>query len=93
MANIFVNLEKGIEVAAADVLKFLTQSQAIAAKMQPGVVAALGVLLGATETALTALGQASATPLNIELDVQTVNDIRVIWPDVVSFASALGIKL
>ncbi len=93
MANILVNVEHGIEVAATDVLNFLTHSQSLAAKLEPGVVAALGVLLGATETALTSVSAAAATPLNIPLDIQTIADLRAVWPDVVSFASALGIKL
>lgn len=93
MANILVNLEQGIEVAATDVLKFLTQSETLVTKTEPGVVAALGVLLGATETAITALGQATASPLNIALDAQTVADLRAVWPAVVAFATSLGIKL
>lgn len=93
MANILVNLEHGIEVAAVDVLKFLTSSQAVATKLEPGVIAALGVLLGATETALASLNQSASTPLNIALDAETIIDLRAVWPAVVSFAQALGIKL
>ncbi len=93
MANILINIEHGIEVAADDVLKFLTSVQAVSTKASPGVIAALGVLLGAAETALNALSAAAATPLDISLDAETVTDLRAIWPDVVSFAGALGIKL
>ncbi len=93
MASILVNLEHGIEVAATDVLKFLTNSQVVATKLEPGVIAALGVLLGATETALSSLSQAAVTPLNITLDVETITDIRAVWPAVVEFAQAIGIKL
>jgi hypothetical protein len=93
MANILVNLEHGIEVGASDVLKFLTNTEAVISKAEPGVVAALGVLLGATETALQSLSQASATPLNIVLDSATLKDIESVWPAVVSFAGTLGIKL
>ena len=93
MANILVNLEHGVEVGATDFLKFLTTTQAIATKMEPGVLAALGVLFGATETALTAVSQSAATPLNIALDVETVNDLRAVWPAVVGFAQSLGIKV
>jgi hypothetical protein len=93
MANILINIEHGIEVAADDVLKFLTNAQSISTKAGPGVIAALGVLLGATETALNALSSAVAAPLNITLDVQTITDLRAVWPDVVSFAEVLGIKL
>ena len=93
MASILVNLEHGIEVAATDVLKFLTNSQVVATKLEPGVIAALGVLLGATETALSSLSQAAVTPLNITLDVETITDIRAVWPAVVEFAQAIGINL
>ena len=93
MANILVNFEQGIEVAATDVLKFLTQSQSVMTKMEPGVIAALGVLLGATANALASLNAAAATPINVQLDIQTVTDLEAVWPDVVSFAKALGIKL
>jgi hypothetical protein len=93
MANILVNIEHGIEVAAGDVLKFLTNAEAVSKKAGPGVIAALGVLLGATETALNALTTAAAAPLNITLDAETITDLRAVWPDVVSFAEALGIKL
>jgi hypothetical protein len=93
MASIFVNLEHGIEVAATDVLKFLTNSQSLAEKIEPGVIAALGVLLGATETALTAVSSSATEPFNISLDLQTLTDLKAVWPAVVSFAQALGIKL
>jgi hypothetical protein len=93
MANILVNLEHGIEVGASDVLKFLTNTEAVISKAEPGVVAALGVLLGATETALQSLSQTSANPLSIVLDAATLKDIEAVWPAVISFAGTLGIKL
>ena len=93
MASILVNVEHGVEVAATDVLKFLTFVQTVSAKLEPGAVAALGVLLGATELALTATKAAAAAPLNIPVDLETVEDLRAVWPAVVAFAQALGIKL
>ncbi len=93
MANILVNLEHGIEVGATDVLKFLTSTEAVISKAEPGVVAALGVLLGATETALQGLSQASANPLNIVLDAATLKNIEAVWPAMVIFATSIGIKL
>ncbi len=93
MANILVSVEKGIEVAAADVLKFLTTSQSAALKLEPGVLAALGVLLGATETAVASVSQAAATPVNITLDITTIHEIQAIWPAMKAFAESLGIKL
>lgn len=93
MASIFVNMEHGIEVAATDVLKFLTNSQSLATKLEPGVIAALGVLMGATETALADVTAVVQQPLNISLDIETVSNLKAVWPAVVSFAQALGIKL
>ena len=93
MAGILVDIEHGVEVAAADMLKFLMQSQAAAVKMEPGVLAAFAVLLGAMQTALTAVGESASTPLNITLDAQTAVDLRAIWPAVEKFAAALGVKL
>ena len=57
------------------------------------MVAALGVLLGATETALESINQAAATPLYIKSGVETIGDIRAVWPAVVAFAQSLDIKL
>jgi hypothetical protein len=93
MANILVNFEQGIEVAAGDVLKFITQSQAVMTKIEPGVIASLGVLLGATSTALGAVSASAASPVNVQLDAQTVSDVRQVWPALEAFAKSLGIKL
>ncbi len=92
MANILVSLEHGIEVGAADVLRFLTVAQATTTRLEPGVIAALGVLLGSLEKTMTDLSQAAASPLNVTLDAATVNDLRVVWPKIAAFAGSLGIK-
>ncbi len=93
MANILVSFEQGIEVAATDVLKFITQSQSVMAKIEPGVIASLGVLLGATSAALSAVSASAASPINIQMDAQTVTDIREVWPALEMFCKSLGIKL
>ena len=93
MANIIVSVEHGVEVAAADVLRFLTGAQSLATKLEPGVVAALGVLFGEVEKTLTDVSLVAASPLNISLDIATVNDLKAVWPAVQTFAQALGIKL
>ena len=92
MANILVSLEHGIEVGAADVLRFLTTAQTTTTRLEPSVIAALGVLLGTLEKSMTDLGQAVSAPLNVTLDVATLKDLRAVWPAVVSFAGSLGIK-
>ncbi len=93
MANIFINVEHGIQVAATDILKFVAHSQVGVARLEPEVIAALGVLLGATGVAMTAVNQAAVAPMNIALDVETITDLRAIWPAMVKFAESLGIKL
>jgi hypothetical protein len=92
MANILLNLEHGVEVGAADVLRFLTAAQSTATKLEPGVIAAFGVLLGTLEKTMTDLSQAAASPLNISLDATTVGDLRAVWPQVAAFSASLGIK-
>jgi hypothetical protein len=92
MANILVSLEHGIEVGAADVLRFLTAAQSTQTKLEPGVIAALGVILGTVEKAVTDVSHAAASPLSVTLDAATVNDLRAIWPAVAAFAGSLGLK-
>jgi len=91
MANILVNVEKGIEVAATDVLKWLGKAHnAITAA--PAVIAALATLVTAVERPLADLSVAAANPLNIALDIQTAQDLKAVWPDVKSFLETLGVK-
>jgi hypothetical protein len=91
MANILVNIEKGIEIGAEDVLKWLTGANK-ALHAAPEVVAALATLIGAFEKPLADISGAAANPLNIALDIQTVNDLKATWPSVKEFLSSLGIK-
>lgn len=93
MANILVNIEKGVEVGAGDLLKFMSgaQSKLTAA---PQVIAALGVVLGAVNAAVvSAEGAAASSGLNIALDEATLAEIKALWPDVVKFLATLGIKV
>jgi len=91
MANILVNIEKGIEIGAEDVLKWLGKAHGVIAAA-PGVVAALATLVTAVEKPLAELAGAAADPLNIALDFQTATDLKAIWPDVKKFLEALGVK-
>jgi hypothetical protein len=91
MANILVNIEKGIEIAAEDALKWLTGADK-AMHAAPEVVAALATLVGAVERPLSELAGAAANPLNIPLDLQTVTDLKAVWPDVKTFLGSLGVK-
>jgi hypothetical protein len=69
MANILVNIEKGIEIGAEDALKWLSGANK-AMQATPAVVAALATLVGAIEKPLAELAGAAANPMNIPLDVQ-----------------------
>lgn len=91
MANILVNIEKGIEIGAEDVLKWLTGANK-ALSAAPAVIAALATLVGAVEKPMAELAGAAANPLNIALDVQTVTDLKAAWPDVKKFLGTLGVK-
>jgi len=93
VANIFVNIEKGIEIAADDALKFITGAQTKLGAA-PSVVASLGTLLGAVESGIKS-GQVAATQggMNIQLDEQVVVSLQQVWPDVVAFAKTLGINI
>ena len=91
MANILVNIEKGIEIGAEDVLKWLTGANK-ALKAAPQVVAALATLIAAVEKPMAELAGAASNPLNIALDIQTARDLKAVWPDVKAFLVTLGVK-
>ena len=91
MANILVNVEKGIEIAAGDVLKWLGKAQT-ALHAAPAVVAALATLVTAVDKPLIELSGVAANPLNIPLDIQTATDLKAVWPEVKAFLATLGVK-
>jgi len=91
MANILVNIEKGIEIAAEDALKWLGKAQT-ALKATPAVIAALATVVTALDKPLLDLSAAAANPLNIPMDIQTAVDLKAVWPDVKAFLATLGVK-
>ena len=91
MANILVNIEKGIEIAAEDVLKWLTGANKVL-RAAPEVIAALATLISALEKPIADVAVASQTPLNIALDMQTVRDLKATWPAIRQFMGTLGVK-
>jgi len=91
MANILVSIEKGIEIAAEDALKWLGKAHG-ALNAAPAVIAALATLATTIEKPLVELSGAASNPLNIALDIQTAKDLKAVWPDVKSFLQTLGIK-
>jgi hypothetical protein len=93
MANILLGIEHGVEVAAEDVLKFVSGAVVASNKTQPGAVAGLGVLLGTVAKTLGDVNGVVANPLNFALDAATVQDLKAVWPAIVQFAGSIGIKL
>ena len=91
MANILVNIEKGIEIGAEDALKWLTGADK-ALHAAPAVIAALAILVGAMEKPLAELAGAAANPLNIPLDIEAAADLKAAWPEVKLFLNSLGVK-
>jgi hypothetical protein len=92
MANILVSIEKGIEVGAEDVLKWLVGAGK-ALHAAPAAIAALATLAAALEKPLAELAGAAANPLNIPLDIQTAHDLKAAWPEVKAFMKSLGVKM
>ncbi|HKF47180.1 MAG TPA: hypothetical protein VKB38_07460 [Terracidiphilus sp.] len=91
MANILVSMEKGIEIGAEDALKWLSGANRTL-KAAPGVIAALATLVSAFDKPITDVAAAAANPLNIALDVHTVQDMKAVWPEVKQFLTTLGVK-
>jgi hypothetical protein len=91
MANILVNIEKGIEIGAEDALKWLIGANH-ALHAAPEVVAGLATLIGAVEKPLAEVAIAAQNPVNIALDMQTVKDLKAVWPSVKQFLGSLGVK-
>jgi hypothetical protein len=91
MANILVSIEKGIEIAAEDALKWLIGANK-ALRAAPEVVAALATLIGALEKPLADISGAAQNPLSIALDAHTVQDLKATWPAIKQFLGSLGVK-
>jgi hypothetical protein len=91
MANIVVSAEKGIEIAAEDVLRWLTGARKIP-HAAPEAIVALVILAVAAEKPLFELAGVVANPLNIPLDIQTATDLKAAWPELKLFLVSLGVK-
>jgi DNA-directed RNA polymerase subunit H (RpoH/RPB5) len=95
--TVVLDVEKGIEVGAADVLKVLTVAEKDLPKVtaaEPKVAAALGVLLGQVGVAVSAAESgATAGGVNIVLDTATLNALKTVWPDTKAFLATLGVKV
>jgi hypothetical protein len=93
MANILLGIERGVEVAAEDVLKFVSGGVVTRNKAEPSVVAGLGVLPGTFAKALGDINGVVVNPPSFSLDVATIEDLKTVWPAIVQFAGSIGIKL
>jgi hypothetical protein len=91
MANIVVSAEKGIEIAAEDVLRWLSGAGKTL-HAAPEVIAALAILAVTVEKPLFDLAGVAANPLNIPLDIQTATDLKAAWPELKLFLVTLGVK-
>jgi hypothetical protein len=91
VANILVNIEKGVEISAEDALKWLTGADKVLLAA-PAAIAALAILADALDKPLLDLAGAAANPLNITLDLQTAIDLKAAWPQVKTFLIRLGVK-
>ncbi len=91
MANILVNIEKGIEIGAEDALKWLTGTGK-SVHSAPTAIAALAILAGTMEKPLAELAESAANPLNVPLDIETAVDLKAAWPQVKAFLASLGVK-
>lgn len=94
MANILVSIGKDIEVAAGDLLKWVTTGATTAEKLGPGALAGLGVLAGAVEKALVDAATAASNPATLVLNLGSdIEDIKAVWPDLKAFLQTLGVKI
>jgi hypothetical protein len=91
LANILVNMEKGVEISARDALKWLTGAGKIVSAA-PAAIAALAVLVETYEKPIMDIAGAAANPLNIPLDIETAKELVAAWPEVKAFLTTLGIK-
>jgi hypothetical protein len=93
IGTIVLDIEKGVEVGAADVLKFLTGVQS-ELKLAPAVAAALGSVLGSVSAAVASTETAVASGgVNIVLDQAALTSIKSVWPQVQAAFASVGIKI
>lgn len=81
-----------IEGDAEKVLSWLVKKVTGLQAVEPQVVAALGVLLGAVGTSIAAIAADAAAP-SITLSAEAIADIKAVWPAITEFAASIGIKL
>jgi hypothetical protein len=94
VASILVSIEKGVEVAAEDLLSWVGKANTATSNNGPGALAALGVLAAAIDKALTDVAAGAATPATLPLAIPgDISDVKAVWPDIKAFLVTLGIKV
>ena len=90
MANIVLEIGKGVEVGAEDLLKFFAKAQTAS----PAVLAALGTLAAGITKALADVQAGATNPLSALVSAPAeIADLEAVWPEVVKFLASLGIKV
>lgn len=90
MANIVLEIGKGVEVGAEDLLKFFAKAQTAS----PAVLAALGALATGITKALSDVQASASNPLVALINAPAeLTDFEAVWPEVVRFFASLGIKI
>lgn len=90
MANVILKIGKEIEVAAEDLLKWVTHAE----KAAPPVLAALGVLAGGVTKALADVATGAGNPASLALNLGgDIEDFKAVWPEAVKFFESFGVKV
>lgn len=93
IGTIVLDVEKGVEVGASDILKFITGANA-ELKLAPSALAALAIVLGGVSSAVTSTSAAvAAGGTNIVLDNAALASIKGVWPEIVAAFATVGVKL
>lgn len=98
MANILVTIavdvEKGLSIAAEDVLKAVGLASSAVASSGPGALAAFGVLMGALDKAVTDVEAGAVNPTSLVVAIPPdLADIKAVWPAIVAFLATIGVKV
>lgn len=95
-SKIVIDLEKmagTIEADAEVALAWLTKAGVTINTKAPAAIAALGVLLGGVDKALSDTSAAAGNPTSLLLNFGTdVSDLKALWPEVKTLVESLGIK-
>lgn len=95
MANLLLDIGKGLEVAAEDVLKWgaNVQTAGKSVNASPTALAALGVLASGVEKAIVDAQGDVTNPLSLLFTApEQYQDFKAVWPELKTMIESLGIK-